>query len=1136
MEKKKERLINFINTDPRQNFNKNWKFYLGDQPKAWTSTFPDDDFERVDLPHDYSIGQDYSPYFEAESAYKPGGVATYRKAFVLDGIDLRTKQVFVYFDGVYHKSTSFINDHKLGFNPYGYNSFAYDLTPYLKTEGENILAVHLDHQVPSSRWYSGSGIYRSVDILVKDRLNFGIYGPFVSYDLKVKNAEIFVKATINNAYDQKQDFKVCHRLYDKDKLKGEVQSEILTVGKNKSIEASSNFLAENLKVWDLENPKLYQLVSEIIVGDEVKERVFTDIGFRKITKDPKTGIALNGKNIKIKGVCLHHDQGALGACDYYASIERQVDILKDMGANTIRLAHNPASRNLIDICNKKGMLVVSEIFDGWILDKNNNYNDFSQFFEKEIGKSDLVGSGPEMIYAEFSLRQILMRDYNSPALIMTSIGNEILEGTDWSRLAHYPKVAENIIKWIRELNPQTWITIGDNIIRYEYRDELVEIDQMIHEAGGLVGLNYTNDSRYDHIHQKFPDWILWASETASSINSRSVYDRFELDNLPKDRKLSSYDTSKVGWGKHASDAWYEVISRDFVAGEAVWTGFDYLGEPTPFNGIDRGTVDGWPSPRSSYFGILDLAGFAKDSYYFYRSVWQEADTTLHLVGNLNEGEIAIENGKIRVDCYTNAPSVELVFIDDEGEITSLARQSFIPYTTKAGHSYQRIGGKDAGPSLYMSWQIPFAKGSIKAIAYDTNNRIITETIGRNIIKTTGPAHHIRASVNKASIQNDSYDLAHITINICDKDGNLVESADNQIDIEVTSNGKVVAMDNGFQEDMTAFNLSSKKAYAGKVLAIIAAKTSLEPIEVIIKSEGLVGTSFCINVEESSTNYNIRPTDTKEKSAKLDLKYPIKDYKILNYTCHSLPNIYPKLPGKLELVSKKGKLTGIFVDIDWDEIKADELAQEGNILVKGHGTIEGLNLEAHAFVRIEGEKEKINRDISDLALIKEKDKNILYFGFATQQLFGEIRIKNTTDPQVKIYFSETMTREESDLLTYEISEKDGDLIYKFKAKKATYISLVFENNPPALADIGLFTVQKQVQIHKSTDFSYMKIDDYDLTPDELMANEFKMNKPFESLSYGVKDNAAVTVVESKKKLSLWLVSEDSKTYRKFVIRK
>lgn len=1126
--------INFINSDSKQNFNKNWKFYLGDQPGAYLPNFSDDNFININLPHDYSIDQNFSPYFEAESAYKPGGVGNYRKSFIIDDINLHEKQVFVYFDGVYQNSSTYINGEKLGFNPYGYNPFAYDLTPYLKIDGENLLAITTNHQVPSSRWYSGSGIYRSIDILVKDRLNFGIYGPKIDYEIDDKHVKVNVKAQVSNNYTDTKTFKIKHSLYFKNKLIKELTSEEFTIDPACKNNIDLPFELDNISLWDLENPNLYQLKSEILLDGVSIDENLADIGFRSLEKDPQKGISLNGKNIKIKGVCLHHDNGALGACDYKSALEYKIDILKDMGANTIRLSHNPASKTLIDLCNKKGMLVVSEIFDGWILDKNNNYNDFSTYFEKEIGQSKLLGSSSNMTFAEFSLKEVLKRDYNSPAIFMISIGNEIMEGTDWSSLSLYPNLAASLIKWAREVDSKRWLTIGDNILRYDYINELIDVDDKVNKASGMVGLNYTEGGRYDKIHKDYPDWVLWASETASNINSRSVYDRFELDYIPKDRKLSSYDTSKVAWGSHASDAWYDIITRDYVAGEAVWTGFDYLGEPTPFNGVDRGPVDNWPSPRSSYFGIIDLAGFPKDAYYLYRSLWNDKDITCHLLPSWNEDEVIVNDGKVKVICYTNASSVELVQKDQNGKIKSYGKEYFVSQMTKAGHKYKSNNARKRGFSLYAQWEIPFAEGSIQAIAYDEKGRVITQTVGRSIINTSGKASKIMARANKNRIYNNSYDLAYITIDIVDENDNLITNADNLIKVEVSENGVLLALDNGFQEDMDSFKVCQKKSYAGKLLAIIGGKAGLDPIEIKITSPGLKEAILKIDLIESPNTFNIRESIYQE--AKTPAFIGEKGLSILNYSTTSLPNIYPRLPHKLELVDRKGKLTGNFIDISWDDINEDDLREEGQILVNGYANIGEERLEAIAFVRVEGEKQIINADIANLAVIKEVDDNKITLGYATQQVFAKLVISKVKKPKIKIYASEGMTYDKGTLINYQMTKNKGEYTYEFDPIKATYITIVFEDKACKLENLSLYKVKKLARIYNSTDFESIEVNDYKLSDDELKASEYICDGKIEVVSIIPKENAAITTIRRKKKWIILLQAEDSSKIRKFTIKR
>ena len=425
---------------------------------------------------------------------------------------------------------------------------------------------------------------------------------------------------------------------------------------------------------------------------------------------------------------MHHDQGALGAKANARAIARQIEILKQMGCNAIRVTHNPAADELIQTCNEQGMLVIDEAFDTWLYAKNGNSNDYAKWFNQTIdGDNQILGAGDGMTWAQFDLTAMVKRGYNAPSIIMWSLGNEVMEGISGG-VSNYPATAQKLVNWVKELDTTRPMTTGDNKLKANW-SEAESIGNTLNAAGGTVGFNYCAGWQYDNWHKLHPEWLMYGSETASAINSRGIYNRINGGSQTSDKQLTSYDNSAVGWGSVASDAWYTTITRDYLAGEYVWTGFDYIGEPTPWNGTGAGSVGSWPAPKSSYFGIVDTAGFAKDSYYFYQSQWNDQVHTLHVLPAWNENVVYKDNsGKVPVVVYSDAASVELFFTPAGGERQSLGKKAFTQKTTAAGYTYQIYEGEDKNgtehKNLYLTWKVPYADGTLEAVAYDADGNII----------------------------------------------------------------------------------------------------------------------------------------------------------------------------------------------------------------------------------------------------------------------------------------------------------------------------------------------------------------------------------------------------------------------------
>ena len=925
---------NYTGTTRSENFSENWKFYMGDASGAQDPGFNDSGWEQVNLPHDYSIEQEYTKSGEAESGYLLGGTGWYRKSFTL-GSSAEGKQIRVDFGGVYMNATVWVNGTQVGTHPYGYTPFSFDITDYVNYGGENVITVKVDHQTPSSRWYSGSGIYRNVDLTVTDPVHVDLYGTKIETPNLAEEAGSTVNAdittTVANDSAEEKSVALTHTVFpkggDASQSIGTVTTEAQTVAAGSTADIDAKVEVKNPTLWDTSDaPALYTVRTEVKVNGQVVDTYDTEYGFRYFEFDPGTGFSLNGENMKLKGVCMHHDQGALGAEAWESAIERQVRILKEMGCNSIRVTHNPASDELIEACNEQGILVIDEAFDGWMYPKNGNSNDYSVWFNQTIGaENEIIGAEEGMTWAQFDLSVMIRRGQNAPSIIMWSLGNEVQEGTAYGLNQTYMDTQSKLISWAQELDETRPVTRGDNNVKGNTSGMGYNIMNALSEAGGTAGLNYTVGSQYDAQHAASPDWCIYGSETASSINSRGVYDRLGNGETqtPADQKLTSYDNSRVGWGALASTAWYDVITRDFVAGEYVWTGFDYIGEPTPWNGTGTGAMGTWPSPKNSYFGIIDTAGLPKDSYYFYQSQWNDDVNTLHILPAWNADVVEEnENGKVPVVVYTDAAKVKLTLTTADGEVKDLGTKAFETVKTDAGYSYQIYKGQDAESTehknLYLTWYVPYEDGKITAEAWDAEgHEIDLSTVeGRTSVETTGEEAKLDASADREEIAADGADLAYITVDITDKDGNIVPDADNNVKFTVEGDGKLVGVDNGKQDDHQSYQDNNRDAFSGSLVAIVQSTKTAGEFTVTASAEGL---------ESAAVTVKTVPVDAGTGDTVLS-------YYLMSRNYYVKAGNMPQLPDTVKAVYSDG--TEEDVTVGWDEISEDQTAQTGTFSVAG----------------------------------------------------------------------------------------------------------------------------------------------------------------------------------------------------------
>ena len=851
-------------------FNDDWKFYLGKSSDAQNVQFNDSSWKNVRLPHDFSISQTFTTSGEAESGFLPGGTGWYRKKFTLPA-SCNGKNVVLNFDGVYSHAYVYINGTKVGENHYGYTSFAFDITDYITCDGvtENVIAVQAVNNVPSSRWYSGSGIYRDVKLVITDPVHVALNGTYVTTpNLKNSNGS---DGTVNVAVEVQNDgtgaanVTVRNTIFEKNKTEAVASAETaVTVREGASVTVNVNPAVSSPKLWSFDAPNLYVVRTDILKNGVILDTYDTEFGFKWYEFVANVGFRLNGENVKLNGVCMHHDQGALGSAAYGDAMRRQLTILKDMGVNTIRATHNPYGENFIDLCNELGILVIEEAFDGWSRPKNGNSSDFSTHFNVNLtSDNQVIGGSSSMTWAEFAIKSMVRRDRNDASILLWSLGNEITEGASGDT-SDYGTISQNLIQWIEQEDTAHPVTFGDN--RRTTGGVTGQVGRNIYDAGGVVGFNYGSISELDSLKNTYP--VMLYSETASATNSRGIYVS-QNNNSDADGKmhLTSYDTSTVGWGKTAHDSMWNVMTRDYIAGECVWTGFDYIGEPTPYNGTGTGSVSGQGAvPNSSYFGIVDTAGFPKDTYYLYRSQWNQKENTLHLVTAWDSDNMMTTSGKTPVWVYSNAARVDLyrngtkIGTANRTKNTTDAGHVYYTYTTQTNNSSVCTTSSGSGStSLYAVFNVTYASGTISARAYDEKGTEITDTCkGNRTVSTPGTVNKLVVKEKTEEILADGSSLAYIAVDVTDANGNLDTTADNDITFTLEGNGEIMGVDNGDQATTEKYQQSSVltsktsahiKAFSGKALVIVRSTTKAGTITVDISSNGLTGETVVINSKQ-----------------------------------------------------------------------------------------------------------------------------------------------------------------------------------------------------------------------------------------------------------------------------------------------
>jgi beta-galactosidase len=792
----------------RETFDFGWKFLKGDLPNAERPEFADASWRDVDLPHDWSIE---GPFDEKEPSsgpggYLPTGIGWYRKRFLVTEAH-RDKVVTLEFDGIYQRSEVWINGRCLGMRPYGYVPFAYDLTPFLNFGGENVVAVRVDNSNQTNcRWYSGSGIHRHTWLLATNQIHIAYWGTFVTYPrVSEESAVVQVKTRIANSRKNDSPCMLTTSILDEDGKTVQSQQTSEDVGAGEEVEFVQRMVVEKPNLWSPANPYLYTIRSTVQEAGQLVDVYDTPAGIREAVFDADRGFSLNGEHVKLNGVCLHHEAGCVGAAVPERVWERRLGILREMGCNAIRTSHNPYASEFLDLCDTMGFLVMNEAFDEWKDPKGQIRNGYSIYFDE---------------WHERDLKNFLHRDRNHPSVVLWSAGNEVVDQSD----PHGAETLRELLKIFHTEDPTRPVTVGCDHIASEPPSETTRPEFL--SLLDIVGYNYVDRWRdraekyYSMDREAFPRRRVIGTESGAMGGIRGDYRHLFKDIASQ---LPSRSAFLANRNIDVEQLWKFVSTHDYVAGDFMWTGIDYLGEAF------------WPTKASSS-GVLDTCGFKKDGFHFYRSQWTDKPM-LHLFPHWNwKGK---EGQFIPVTCYTNCDTVELFL---NGKSLGVKGYEFPRYGMQGryGNYPPRARAPRTTADLHLSWDVPYEPGTLRAVG--TKDGIAAVTME---IFTTGYPAKIVLSVDRRELAADRRDVAHITAEIQDDRGRMVPVAGNEVAFDVQGEGKLIGVDNGDPQSHEDYKASRRKAFNGMCLAVVQSTARTGQIRIAASSPTLQSDTLTI---------------------------------------------------------------------------------------------------------------------------------------------------------------------------------------------------------------------------------------------------------------------------------------------------
>ena len=911
-------------SDRKQDFNKDWYFKLNAQGDFSKKDVDVHDWSKLNLPHDWSIYFDFDHKSPArnEGGQLNGGAAWYRKTFTLNEVD-KNKDVRINFDGVYMDSKVYVNGKFVGHYPSGYNHFSYDITEFLNKDGsENSITVQVINKQPSSRWYSGSGIYRDVTLSYRDKVHVAENGNHITTpklaEQKNSNVETQVQSKIKNTDKKVANVFVEQQIFTKE---GKAVSELVrsatkSLAENETAQFNQNILVNQPTLWTTKSyhPQLYVLKTKVYKEGQLVDVTEDTFGYRYFNWTAKEGFSLNGERMKFHGVSIHHDNGALGAEENYKATYRKLKLLKDMGVNSIRTTHNPASPQLLDAAASLGLLVQEEAFDTWYGGKKTY--DYGRFFDQDATHPE-AKKGEK--WSDFDLRTMVERDKNNPSIVMWSLGNEVEEANGSPRSIETAKRLKAVIKAI---DTERYVTMGENKFSRASTGDFLKVAEIM----DAVGMNY-GERNYDAVRRAHPDWLIYGSETSSATRTRdSYYNPARIlghDNSPnRHYEQSDYGNDRVGWGRTATESW--TFDRDHAgyAGQFIWTGIDYIGEPTPWHNQDSTPV------KSSYFGIIDTAGLPKNDFYLYRSEWysDKEKPTVRILPHWNWTEETLKDrkmlvdGKVPVRTFSNAANVEL-FLNGQ----SLGKKEFTKKRTEDGRPYH----EGAKPSeLYLEWLVKYQPGTLTAIARDENGN----EIARDSVTSAGEPARVRLTKEEHVITADGKDLSYIHYEIVDSDGNVVPTANNLVHFNLHGQGQIVGVDNGEQASRERYKAQAdgtwqRRAFNGKGVVIVKSTEKEGKFTLYADSAGL-----------TSDSATVATVSGKKENRHFVAFAPVKA------TTDVTTN--PELPQTVTAIYSDGSVEE--KTVTW-EVPSDLLTSAGEKKVSGR--VEGLETQAEALVKV-----------------------------------------------------------------------------------------------------------------------------------------------------------------------------------------